>query len=122
MPKIHVKYNGNKAEWTDRFYGSGGTWTPGAVLAIEEASARKLLKHPEFEEVDQFDDLDVQEPEPEKVEEDEVEPPPLVDIETMTKTQLAVFAQRNFGLQLPDSLKVGEMRDKVRMQMGKKPA
>lgn len=123
MSKINVKYNGNKLEWKDRFYGSGGTWTPGAVLAIDEPAARKLLKHPEFEEVDQFDALDVQEPEADKKDEEEqVEEPPLVDIDSMTKTKLVEFAHRNFGLKLPDTLKIGEMRDQVRMQMGKKPA
>lgn len=122
MPKVNVKYNGNKPAFTDRFYGSGGTWTPGTTLAIEAGPARKLLKHPEFEEVDPFDALDAEVVEtPEKPVEEVIEEPPLVNLEAMTKVNLVEYAQRNFGLRLPDTMKVGEMRDQIRMQMGKRP-
>lgn len=118
MDKIKVKYVGDREEWADNLYGSGGVWKPGSVCLVAADAAERLLKHAEFERADsakRFEDV-----EPEREEEELIEEPPLVNLEALTKDQLSQYAHRNFGIVLPKKETAEAMRNTIRLQMGKK--
>lgn len=122
---IKVKYSPSAEQnqsWFDNLYGSG-EWSADDVRDVDEWTAVCLLKHPEFLDArhhKQRGEIDAKPPVIKDKEEDENELAPLVQIDSMTKEQVAVFAKRQFGIDLPAGLKKGEMVDKVRFLMGRK--
>ena len=114
--KIKVKYVGERPEWIDNLYGSGGTWQPGSVCLVPEDAGLRLLAHPEFERADSAKRFVETEPRVEV----EIEEPPLTNLEAMTKDQLLAYAHRNFGVLLPKKETSAAIRDTIRLQMGKK--
>lgn len=120
MDMIKVKYVGQADSWSDNLYGSGGTWTKGSVVAVNAESGEKLLKHPEFERVLRAKDYEVAEAPPKEVE--FKEEAPLVNLEAMTKQQLTEYAHRYFGVVLNPKEKADQLRETVRLQMGKRPS
>ena len=116
---VKVKYVGPEVTWFDYLYGSGATWEQGGVVAIEKVFADKLLRHPEFQAAPLSKKYDVAEPpkEPEEVEE-----PPMANLEAMTKAELSSYAHRNFGVVIPKTETAGNMRNTIRLQMGKRVA
>lgn len=131
IPLVPVRYVGqNENGYSDHLYSSGGVWPfPEAVAEVPADKAIKLLDHSEFE--DARDDTSVPlkalllpdvKAEPKKEQEEELaQEAPLADLSTMTKAQLRQYAQRNFGIELPDTAKKDELIDAVRLQMGKAP-
>ena len=117
MDKIKVKYIGGRTEWQDNLYGSGGVWQQGSVCLIDADAAERLLRHPEFERADNAKKF--AEPEPAK-ENELVEEPPLANLDSMTKEQLAQYAHRNFGVVLQKKDTAESMRNTIRLQMGRK--
>lgn len=117
MEKIKVKYIGERNEWADNLYGSGGVWQPGSVCLVSADSAERLLKHAEFERADQARKFVESDP---LVEEEAVEEAPLVNLDALTKDQLSQYAHRNFGIVLPKKETVETMRNTIRLQMGKR--
>lgn len=116
MP-IAIKYNGPKP-YTDHLYGSKLHWEIGDTRDdVPEHIAVKLLRHPEFEDARKYKSkIKVEEQPREEVE----DLPPLVNLESMTKDQLAQYAHRNFGVKLDTSVKKAELLDTVRLTMGKR--
>ena len=117
MDKIKVKYIGDRTEWRDNLYGSGGVWQHGSVCLVSADAAERLLKHPEFERADAAKRF----VEPEIPDEEEInEEPPLANLESMTKEQMAQYAHRNFGVVLQKKDTAESMRNTIRLQMGRK--
>lgn len=118
MDKVKVKYIGTRESWSDNLYGSGGIWAgQGAVVVVSAEAAERLLKHPEFERADSAKKFTEAEP---RVEEELIEEPPLANLDAMTKDQLTQYAHRNFGIVLPKKDTVENLRNTIRLQMGKK--
>lgn len=116
MP-IAIKYNGPKP-YTDHLYGSKLHWDIGDTREdVPEHIAVKLLRHPEFEDARKRKTEIKVEPRPR--EEVDIQPP-LVNLEAMTKDQLADYAHRNFGVRLDTKAKKDELVDTVRLTMGKR--
>lgn len=122
---VKVKYSptmDQDQEWDDHLYGSGH-WVVGEAREVDDWTAVCLLKHTEFTDARPLKlqkDLDATAPVVKEPEEETTELAPLVQIDSMTKEQVAVFAKRQFGIDLPGSLKKGEMVEKVRFLMGRK--
>mgnify|MGYP000715803635 CR=1 FL=1 len=113
---VKVRYIGMEDSWFDYLYRSGATWTKGSVVAVSDASAEKLLKHPDmFEEATLAKKFDVAD-EVKAVE--KIEEPPLVNLEAMTKDQMLAYAQRNFGVILDKKDKAENLRNSIRTKMG----
>lgn len=116
MP-IAIKYTGPKP-FTDHLYGSKLHWEIGDTREdVPEHIAIKLLRHPEFEDARKRK-TEIKVEELPREEQDNL--PPLVNLEAMTKDQLAQYAHRNFGVVLDAGMKKSELLDTVRLQMGKR--
>ena len=117
---VKVKYVGLLEQWDDHLYASG-LWVKNEPREVEDWVAAQLLKHPEFEDArhhKQRGPIEAQPPEkPEAVQED-WEQAPLQSFDAMTKEQIAVFAKRTFGADLPVKQTKAEMIDRVRFLMG----
>ena len=104
--KMPIRYVGNRPEFFDYLYGSKETWPQGGVVPVEIPIAIKLLQHPEFEDARDVDEQLAHTPkellalpadvpdepgveEDEKTEEELPEEPPLVNLEALTKDQIA---------------------------------
>jgi len=116
--KIKVKYVGERPEWIDNLYGSGGTWQPGSVCLVPEEAGVRLLAHPEFERADGAKRFVETEPPLEP----EFEEPPLKNLDAMTKDQLVAYAHRQFGVVLSPKERASSMRETIRLQMGRRPS
>jgi len=116
MDKIKVKYIGDRPEWRDNLYGSGGVWHPNSAVLVSAEAAERLLQHPEFVRDDKAKAIEAVQVK----EEEQADEPPLANLDAMTKAQLTEYAHRNFGIVLPSNLKVEEARNQIRLQMGKK--
>ena len=122
---VKVKFSPREEQsqsWHDHLYGSGD-WTAGDVREVDDWTAVCLLRHD-----DMFSDgrhhkqrgpIEATPPKPVE-EEDESDQAPLMSLDTMTKDQVAVYAKRNFGVDLPAAMRKGEMVDRVRFLMGRK--
>ena len=121
MALIKVKYVGLLEAWDDHVYGSG-LWVRGEPRAVEDYLAAQLLKHSEFEDArhpKQRGPIDAQAPEKPEATQEEWELPPLQSFDAMTKEQIAVFAKRTFGAELPARQTKAEMVERVRFLMGR---
>jgi hypothetical protein len=115
---VPIIYIGGADSWFDNLYGTGLTWTKGGFQNVPGHVAYDLLRHPEFKDgrVGKLKDRDIDATKPEKPEvKDE---PPLVNLEAMTKDNIAQYAKRNFNLELDDGMKKADMVELVRRQMG----
>ncbi|MCK2097524.1 hypothetical protein [Thauera aromatica] len=116
MP-VAIKYTGPKP-YTDHLYGSRLHWEIGDTREdVPEHIAVKLLRHPEFEDARKRKTEIKVEPPPREEREDV---PPLVNLDAMTRDQLADYAHRNFGVRLDPKAKKAELVDTVRLTMGKR--
>ncbi len=100
---VPVKYVGIRAGgFIDNLYGSGATWArPGDVVEIDDYPALLLLRHPEFEDgrKGKLYGTPIKAKAPEKETDDDQRPPP-VQLEAMTKAEIATYAKRSFGIDL----------------------
>lgn len=120
MALIKVKYIGLLESWDDHIYGSG-TWVQGEPREVEDYLAMQLLKHSEFEDArhhKQRGPIEAVIPEKPQEEQEDWEKAPLQSLEAMTKEQIAVFAKRTFGADLPTTNTKAEMVERVRFLMG----
>ena len=113
---VKVRYVGSEQSYYDHNYNSGATWQQGGVVAVRAECAEKLLRHPEFEAAPMAKKFDVAEPH--LIEEEQVEEPPLANLEAMTKDQMIAYAHRNFGVVLDKRDKAETLRDSIRTRMG----
>lgn len=125
---ILIRYIGAKAVKEDATYATG-PWRNQEERPIESSVAVRLLQHPDIWEL--ADDqaelplLPVAQPVPAKEDEQDLEQnehkAPLVQLDIMTKADVAHYAKRNFGIELPATLTKPAMIDKVRALMGNAP-
>lgn len=121
---IPIRYVGSKAPFRDHLYGSGAEWRYSDVVEVSPVAARKLLTHPEFEDAREdtsvpIKSVVVKETLDDKTEEVEHEPP-LVNLDAMTKAQIAEYAYRQFGVELDGKATKTDMANTVRLQMGRR--
>ena len=117
---VKVKYVGLLEQWDDHLYESG-TWVKNEPREVEDWIAAQLLKHPEFEDArhhKQRGPIIAVPPEKPEEEPEDWEKAPLQSFDAMTKEQIAVFAKRTFGAELPTKQTKAEMIDRVRFLMG----
>lgn len=113
---IAIKYVGVKGREVDHNYGSWVVWNAtGEIQLVPPESAVKLLKHPEFEDARH----NFQKGKPIKVEAKEPKPEdepdhPLISLEASTKHEIALYAKRNFGIDVDLGHKKSELVDQVR--------
>jgi hypothetical protein len=95
---ITIKYNGS-SPFND--------WNPGDRRDVDPKEAIELLKNADFSDARHYKlrgkPIAVEaDPAPKKVEQEDfdVELPPLMHLDSMTKEQIGVFAKRNFGIDL----------------------
>lgn len=107
-----------RPEWTDHLYGSGLTFKHGEVTLVPGYLYKQFLRHHEFSDarVGKAKSRPIDETAPLKTE--EKDEPPLVDLTAMTKENIAMYAKRNFNLDISEGMKKGEMVELVRRQMG----
>lgn len=122
VQQIKVRYVGDRVEWRDHLYNSGGVWSPNQTVMVPLQAGLSLLRHPEFVRDDDAVEVIVAPAQQAEPGDEAVEAAPLVNLEAMSKGELAQFAQRNFGIVLPPATKIADMRNQIRLQMGKRPA
>lgn len=113
---VKIRYVGQEETYFDHNYNSGATWTKGSVVAVRAECAEYLLRHPEFEAAPTAKKFDIAEPE--IVDREVEEEPPLANLEAMTKDQMIAYAHRNFGVVLDKKDKAEALRDSIRTRMG----
>lgn len=116
---VGVKYIGRKPEWKDHLYGTGLTFTQGAVEFMPENIAARFLQHTDmFEATEEtsHDGYIPTQPPPEFVKNEELERELDVmdEFETMTKGAMQRFAWSNYKIKLSDKMTATEMRVKLR--------
>ena len=126
MAMIPVRYVGPKAFEVEHNYGSWVEFCQGEVTQVPDYAAKILLeKHPsEYKDArtskQQHQEIQPVEAPPVK-KDDEVELPPLVSLENLTREQLSAFAHKHWGVDLPPNGKKPEMIAKARALMGGAP-
>lgn len=118
---LRVKYIGQKASQFFRFEDLGVTWSgPDDVQLVPEQFAGTINSHPSIWEIvghaKDKKPAEIQE----KSEEQPVEVPVLVDINTMDKDALAAYCQREFGLPTDPKWSATRLRKYVQDVMGQK--
>jgi hypothetical protein len=105
---IPVRYIGNSRTWTDDLYGSNVVFKKNQVSQTPDWAAKSLLRHTEFADARPIEQRGkpIIADKPDVLTEHEREIDELDSLEqhaqihTMTKAQLAVYAQRAFGVKL----------------------
>ena len=126
MAMIPVKYVGPKETEVEHNYGSGVFFKQGEVTMVPDYAAKILLeRHPsEYQDgrhhKQQHLEIKPVEPVPPKFVED-VEPPPLVNLDAMTKEQLVTFTHKQWGVELDAKGKKADLIDRARSLMGGAP-
>lgn len=118
---IPVKYVGPKPSGSvDHLYGSGTRWSkPGDVQEVEPYAAKMLLRHPEYEDArkGKAAGTPIVAEAPVKEIEDDQRPPP-VQLEAMTKAEIAAYAKRSFGVDIDPSTKKADLIHTVGRMVG----
>lgn len=126
MAMIPVRYVGPKATEVEHNYGSWVEFRQGEITQVPDYAAKILLeKHPsEYKDArtnkQQHSVIKPAEAPPAK-EVEAVELPPLVNLDGMTREQIAVFAHKHWGVELPATGKKPDMIAKARSLMGGAP-
>lgn len=123
---ISIRYIGHRATYRESCYGSGLLFTQGEALPVDQALAKKLLRHPDVYALDasvegdssldsgsvSTDATSAQTNPPEDSEEDQAQD--MRDaIMGMNKSALQTYAKTHFSVDLDASQKVGELRARV---------
>ena len=118
---IPVKYVGPKLKGSvDHLYGSGTRWTkPGDVQDVEPYVAKMLLRHPEYEDArkGKAAGTPITAEAPIKEIEDDQRPPP-VQLDSMTKGEIAAYVKRSFGVDIDTSAKKVDLIHSVSRMVG----
>jgi hypothetical protein len=130
MAKIPVRYVGLKLHESDHLYGSGVKFTRGKVSQVPDWAAASLLRHPEYEDARPKDErglpiiarreLDRADLEMEMRELEALEAH--VNLETMTRDQMASYAMRTYGVRVDPSTLKADVTSSVRTLMQQRGA
>jgi hypothetical protein len=116
-----VKYVWPKLKGSfDHLYGSGTRWTkPGDVQDVEPYVAKMLLRHPEYEDArkGKAAGTPITAEAPIKEIEDDQRPPP-VQLDSMTKGEIAAYVKRSFGVDIDTSAKKVDLIHSVSRMVG----
>ena len=129
----YVKYTGTKPRKTDNFAHTDAVWTPGSIVPMKDADALKCLVAVDIFAVATAAEvmaagfkpvaadpkpLEAQplplEREPEPVEEEKDRVIHQVNLQTMTKPALKLYAAREFNKNFDDTMSIQAMRTEVR--------
>ena len=123
--QIPIRYIGLRPTETDHLYRSGAVFTQGKVTFVPDWAAAKLLKHTEYEDARPKSErgqpitaervLDAAEIEAESLEHEALDAH--VNIETMTRDQMAAHAMRNFGVRVDAAANKAAVTSTVRSLM-----
>lgn len=120
---IPIAYVGKKEAQDDPVAGTGLVWSPGVIHNVTREQAALLFNHPDVWVDDR--PLRVQKrdpikagvkPQPELTEEETEllgRMPTMVDINVMDQAALQQYAMREFGMDLPTTMEIGEMRGQI---------
>lgn len=126
MAMIPVRYIGPKETEIEHNYGSWVSFKKNEITEVPDYAAKILLERhsSEYEDARHYKQrkfsIEPEEVAP-PVKEEEVELPPLTNLETMTKDQLVGFAHKHFGVELDSKGKKADLIDKARSLMGGAP-
>lgn len=123
--QIPIRYVGQRPTETDHLYRSGAVFTRGKVTLVPDWAAAKLLKHPEFEDARPKPErgqpiLDERVRDAKDIEAENEEHEALdahVNIETMTRDQMAAHAMRTYGVRIDASVAKAAVTTTVRSLM-----
>lgn len=109
---IPIKYIGTKEEHMDNLYGTQLNWKPGEVHRVPSAAAAKMLAHTDtyVQEGDAVVD------EANVMPNDQLHAPvhiPLPNLDGMSPTELANYAQQHFGEKLSDDMSKSDMEARI---------
>lgn len=111
---IAVKYIGHRKNFSDVIYGTGIAFDLGQTVNVEDAAARKMLRHTDVYERGDLSEAEDPAKQPKKVTDDEDPDQTARDaIANMTKDALVTYAKTTFSLDLDKRSSVGDMRTKV---------
>jgi hypothetical protein len=113
---VPISYHGPRDVWLDNINGSGLTFQKGKPTLVPGHLVAKFLRYKEFKDarVGKAKNMPY-DTTPPYVEKDEA---PLVNLHTMTKEHISLYAKRNFNIELKDSMVKEDMVEIVRRQMG----
>ena len=115
---VPIIYVGGKPEWKDHLYKTGLVFKKDEITLVPGYAYERFLTHPEFKDgrIGKMKAREVDTTQPQvEVEKDEA---PLVNLEAMSKENLAMYAKRNFNLELQMKYKKSELIETIRRQMG----
>lgn len=111
---IAVKYIGHRQKFSDVIYGSGIAFAPGQTVNVDDAIARKMLKHADVYERGDMAEADAPVSAPKNPSDDEDPDQTARDaIANMSKDALVTYAKTTFSVDLDKRSSVGDMRTKV---------
>ena len=112
---IAVKYIGHRPNFSDRIYGTGIAFAPGQTVNVENATARKMLRHTDVYEQGELEEAEAPAKQPKNNVTDDDDPDQTARdaIANMTKDALVTYAKTTFSLDLDKRSSVGDMRTKV---------
>lgn len=112
---IAVKYIGHRLNFVDVIYGTGIAFEPDQTVLVEDAIARKMLKHTDVYVRGEHEEAEApaeakkntvtQDDDPDQTARDA--------IANMTKGALITYAKTTFSVDLDKKLSVGDMRTQV---------
>lgn len=114
---VPIIYVGGKPEWKDHLYGTGLLFKRDEITLVPGHAFERFLRHPEFKDgrVGKMKSREIDTTPPVVEEKDEA---PLVNLDAMTKDALALYAKRNFNLELDTKQRKDDLIETVRRQMG----
>ena len=125
MAMIPVRYVGPKETEVEHNYGSWVNFKQGEITEVPDYAAKILReRHPsEYQDGRHHKQRKEIEPEetPPEIKQEEVELPPLTNLDAMTKEQIVGFAHKHFGVEFDAKAKKGDLIDKARSLMGGAP-
>lgn len=112
---IPVKYIGHRENFSDVIYGTGTAFAPGQTVNIEDAAARKMLRHADvYEHGDLAEAEDpVKQPKNNVTDDEDPDQTARDAIANMNKDALVTYAKPTFSVDLDKRSSVGDMRTHV---------
>lgn len=112
---IAVKYIGHRPNFSDRIYGTGIAFAPGQTVNVENATARKMLRHTDVYEQGELEEAEAPASAAKNSVTDDEDPDQTArdSIANMTKDALVTYAKTTFSVDLDKRTSVGDMRTRV---------
>ncbi len=123
--QIPIRYVGPKDSDSDHLYGSKVVFTKGKIALVPDWAAARLLQHPEFEDARPKGERGkpinaVRVPDPAELEQERMDLEQIeahVNIEPMTRDQMAAYAMRTYGVRVDATMAKAEVTSAVRNVM-----